>query len=43
MDLGDVFRVDFADDAVAAITFRGIETGIRALDERVSIVVGLEY
>jgi len=43
VDLGGVFRVGFADHAVAAVALGGVEAGVGALDQRVGFVVGLQH
>src|SRR5438445_11301527 len=43
LGLGGVFRIDFADDAVAAIALGGIEADIGAFDKAVGIVGRIEH
>jgi hypothetical protein len=40
--LGDVFRIELADQAVAAVALGRVEAGIGALDQRVGIVARLQ-
>src|SRR4029450_11790407 len=41
--LGGVFRIDFADHAVAAVALGGVEAGVGALDQRVGVVTRLQH
>ena len=41
--LGGVFRIDFADHAVAAVALGGVEAGVGALDQRIRVVARLQH
>src|SRR5262245_31806298 len=43
LGLGGIFRIDLADDAVAAVALGGIEAAVGALDEGVGVVAGLQH